>query len=183
MKMSKILQKRIAVLLVIVIAFMSLVGCYGQFPLTRVVYDINGSITDSGIIHTIVFWIFVIFPVYEISMLVDAIVLNLIEFWTDEAIDLSMTTDQKGKMIKLASSCDSKEAVLTISQQGIVKKEIRFIKVSEGVCEIRDSEHRLLGSVLTSSEGDLSFVGRNGLVLHTIPAEKITAMKNNSSGQ
>lgn len=177
MKISKISQKRIAVLLIIAIAIMSLVGCYGKFPVTHAVYDINGSITDSEIIHNIVFWIFVIFPVYEISMLVDAIVLNLIEFWTGDSIDLSMSNEQGGQLIELAGSNDGKEAVLTVSQRGVVKKELRFIKVSEGVCEIRDSGHRLLGSVVTSTDGDIAFVNRNGNVFHTIPAEKITAMK------
>jgi hypothetical protein len=57
-------------------------GCYGHFPLTRAVYEINGEIGDDsmagGVVNSVFMWIFVIIPVYGVATLVDAFVLNLV---------------------------------------------------------------------------------------------------------
>jgi hypothetical protein len=63
-------------------------GCYGAFPLTHKVYEVNGEITDEKLVHTLVMWAFLIIPVYSVATFVDAIVFNLIEFWTGETTDL-----------------------------------------------------------------------------------------------
>ena len=56
-------------------------GCFGSFALTRRLYDFNKSF-GSKLVQTIVFWVFCILPVYEIATLGDAVIFNLIEFWT-----------------------------------------------------------------------------------------------------
>jgi hypothetical protein len=57
-------------------------GCYGQFALTKKIHAWNGTITDNKFVHSLVFWAFVIVPVYEVAGLADAIVFNLVEFWS-----------------------------------------------------------------------------------------------------
>ncbi len=57
-------------------------GCYGPFKLTKSIYDWNGEVSDSGIIRSILFVGMVIIPVYGLSLFIDAIFLNSIEFWT-----------------------------------------------------------------------------------------------------
>lgn len=59
-------------------------GCYGSFTLTRGLHKWNGEVTDARIVHTLLFWALVIIPVYEVAALGDAIILNVIEFWTGE---------------------------------------------------------------------------------------------------
>lgn len=56
-------------------------GCYGQFALTRKLYEWNGSLGNK-FLNTVVMWAFLIVPVYEVCSFVDLVVLNLIEFWT-----------------------------------------------------------------------------------------------------
>jgi len=56
-------------------------GCYGQFALTRKLYEWNGSLGNK-FLNTVVMWAFLIIPVYEVCSFVDLVVLNLIEFWT-----------------------------------------------------------------------------------------------------
>ncbi|MFM9008966.1 MAG: DUF3332 domain-containing protein [Bacteroidota bacterium] len=58
-------------------------GCYGSFNLVREVYDWNGTIEDKTV-RSVVFWALVIIPVYEVAGLVDAVVLNVIEFWSGD---------------------------------------------------------------------------------------------------
>ncbi|MBL7924861.1 MAG: DUF3332 domain-containing protein [Bacteroidia bacterium] len=56
-------------------------GCYGSFKLVGKVYEWNGSIEDK-FVRSIVFWALIIIPVYEIAAFVDAVILNVIEFWS-----------------------------------------------------------------------------------------------------
>ena len=60
---------------------LQLQGCYGQFGLTRKLYAWNGSVGDKWI-NSLLMCAMVIVPVYGIAGFVDAVVLNLIEFWT-----------------------------------------------------------------------------------------------------
>lgn len=76
-------MKRMAhvVLGVLLLALPGLGGCYGKFALTRSVYDANSQVTDKYA-RSAVTIIFVIIPVYEVSAIVDFLVLNVIEFWS-----------------------------------------------------------------------------------------------------
>ena len=75
-------MKRItAAVLAMVIAMVSLQGCYGKMALTRKVYRVNGEVSDK-FLRSLVTWVFIIVPVYGISALVDFVVFNTIEFWS-----------------------------------------------------------------------------------------------------
>lgn len=56
-------------------------GCYGNFALTRKLYNWNGTLGDKWI-NSVATWVMVILPVYGIAGFVDFAILNLIEFWT-----------------------------------------------------------------------------------------------------
>ncbi len=56
-------------------------GCYGSFKLVGKVYEWNGSIEDK-FVRSIVFWALCIIPVYPVAAFVDAVIFNLIEFWS-----------------------------------------------------------------------------------------------------
>lgn len=56
-------------------------GCYGSFPLTKMVYKFNGQI-DNKFGKQILFWVFCILPVYAIGGIGDIFIFNLIQFWT-----------------------------------------------------------------------------------------------------
>ncbi len=56
-------------------------GCYGKFALTQKLYGWNGSLGNK-FVNTIVFWAFILLPVYEVCAFVDFVALNLIEFWS-----------------------------------------------------------------------------------------------------
>lgn len=58
-------------------------SCIGSFHLTNKVKDWNSSVSNKWV-NELIFIAFHIIPVYEITMLVDGVVLNSIEFWTGE---------------------------------------------------------------------------------------------------
>ncbi len=72
-------------LAIVLIAVFSLTqtGCIGSFTLTKKVLDFNRDMGDK-FIEEAVFIAFLIIPVYEVSTIVDAFILNLLEFWTGD---------------------------------------------------------------------------------------------------
>jgi hypothetical protein len=85
---GRLVRNRTLVVLITLVAIMPLVfsvGCYGPFPLTKTIYDWNGSI-ESDLGENLVFWAFLIIPVYGVAMGADAIVFNTVEFWTGEPL-------------------------------------------------------------------------------------------------
>ena len=57
-------------------------GCFGEFALTRAVYEWNDDVSSNNFVKTLVFWGLNIIPVYGIASFADLIIFNLIEFWT-----------------------------------------------------------------------------------------------------
>jgi len=75
-------MKRItAATVAMAIAMVSLQGCYGKMALTKKVYRVNGEVHDK-FLRSLVSWAFIIVPVYQISVLVDFVIFNTIEFWS-----------------------------------------------------------------------------------------------------
>ncbi len=71
---------RFALLCLLATGIATFQGCYGSFALTKKVYKFNGSLGNKWL-NSIVFFVLGA-PVYGVTTFVDAIVLNLIEFWT-----------------------------------------------------------------------------------------------------
>jgi hypothetical protein len=60
-------------------------SCIGSFALTEKVYEWNKSAANNKFVNELVFLVFCAVPVYEISLFIDAIVLNSIEFWAGKS--------------------------------------------------------------------------------------------------
>src|SRR5690606_33650397 len=56
-------------------------GCFGTFALTRKAYEFHDGITDSKFVKSLLFWL-VGGIVYGVTGFIDAVILNLIEFWS-----------------------------------------------------------------------------------------------------
>jgi hypothetical protein len=61
-------------------------SCFGEFALVRKVYEFNSGVMGDNIlgrfVRTLLYYGMSIIPVYSVSFLIDACILNLIEFWT-----------------------------------------------------------------------------------------------------
>lgn len=68
----------------LLLAFVGLVGtsCIGSFSLTSGIADWNRKVSEEKWVNELVFLGLVIIPVYGFAILVDAILLNSIEFWS-----------------------------------------------------------------------------------------------------
>ena len=59
----------------------SLSGCYGTFSMTRKVYTWNGTIGNKFVKEAVFLGLNII-PVYGVSVFIDGVFLNSVEFWT-----------------------------------------------------------------------------------------------------
>lgn len=81
-------------------------SCIGSFALTNKVLDWNNSVGDKWI-NELVFISLHIVPVYEVSLFIDGVILNTIEFWTGSspvAAGQTRTIQGKSGEYKIVSS-------------------------------------------------------------------------------
>lgn len=86
-------------------------SCLGSFQLTNKVLTMTKSIGNKWA-NELVFAACCILPVYEITVLVDAIVLNSIEFWTGEK--LIANVGEK----KVVKNNEGKDVEITVMENG-----------------------------------------------------------------
>ena len=106
-------------------------GCFGEFALTRKAYTYHDEITDSKFVKSLLFWI----PgglVYMVTTFVDAVILNLIEFWSGTN-PLSMAEGEREMQLATIIGVDYKieatEDTFTTTQlSGDQAGEVRVMK-------------------------------------------------------
>lgn len=89
---------------VVLAAFLSVsTGCYGSFAVTKKLYSWNGTLGNK-FVKSMVFFVFGVAQVYTICAVVDAVVLNVIEFWVgsnpmalNADTELQKTVEYNGK--------------------------------------------------------------------------------------
>ena len=111
----KRITRLISVALLAVFIIVGVFGCYGNMSLTKKVYNFNGSLGNKYV-QSIVNWAFWICPVYEISMFLDYVLFNTIEFWTGSN---PLAMNENEKIIKYAESPNG-EYKFEISQNQII---------------------------------------------------------------
>jgi hypothetical protein len=79
-------------------------SCYGNFTLTKKVYQFNGSLGAEPV-KTIIMWI--ASPVYGFTLGADFLVLNSIEYWTGKKI-ISQNSSEAREMLTQMNGVDYK---------------------------------------------------------------------------
>jgi len=75
-----------------------LTSCIGSFALTNKVLDWNKQLTNNNFVNELIFIGLHIIPVYEVSILADALVINSIEFWSgDNPVAVGTVKEVKGE--------------------------------------------------------------------------------------
>jgi len=155
-------------------------GCYGTFPLTSAVYRFNGKVPGGGFFQSIVMIIFVIIPVYGVCMFVDAIVFNLIEFWSGETISTAKTIQQDdGSVLVMAPGAAANEVILTHSIDGETISQVMMRRGIDGTTTVYDENGIVLGRVLPRTEGGFTLVSADGSKSSEITPELIASLPRN----
>ena len=97
-------------------------ACIGSFGLTKSVYDWNMGLNKW--VGELVFLVLVIIPVYGIALLIDAVILNLIEFWTGSN-PMSMKEGDMERQVMVGTDGNAYEVTATRNRFDIVQLEGR----------------------------------------------------------
>ena len=146
-------------------------GCYGAFPLTHSVYDINGAV-PFGILKTFVFWIFAV-TLYPLAIVADALVPNLIEFWTGIEVPAASVTDEGGTTYAMQTSADGKELTVSMSRDGKDAGTLRFVRVSATQLDLRKAAGSLAGHMMRDAGGSIRLTDAQGRTMDVIDAQQM----------
>ena len=113
-------MKRTLIALLSVFSFTVATNCYGGFIATKKLHHWNGGLGNKWI-QTIAFWALIIIPVYEIAVLIDFVVLNLLEFWTGSN-PMAMT---EGQIETQIVKHQGKEFEITATKNQFAIREIK----------------------------------------------------------
>ena len=109
-------------------------GCFGSFGATRFLWTFNDSFSNK-FVKTLIMWIFVIVPAYELFMFADFWVINMIEFFTGSNpignnVTYQPTEDgsmlaigDNGEQIKFTAVDDNR---MIVERDGVVLGEVAF---------------------------------------------------------
>jgi hypothetical protein len=151
-------------------------GCYGSFPLTRIVHKFNGSVTHNDLVHTIIFWVFLIIPVYHVAMIADALVPNLIEFWTGEQIFAEVQVEADGTLLTIEPTTND-EMLVRFDFPDAPDASLRFVRVSKERIDVFDQDGRKAGEVRRAMNGDISLFDDRGEVVGLLDARQVAAIQ------
>jgi hypothetical protein len=149
------MKKLIIILIIGCICFSA--GCTGSFKLTRALHQWQTSF-DSQWVDEAVFLGCVIIPVYEVAMLGDGFIFNVVEFWTGNNPMGSARLEGEGKGVEMVLKEDGSILVsdgrraftLERTAVGVVAKDpagnvlYRAVKDVDGVISLYDGAGKLV---------------------------------------
>jgi hypothetical protein len=147
----------------------SLGGCFGRFALTRKIYAVNQSVNDKWL-RSILTFVLIAVPVYEVAGFADWALLNTIEFWGGTNPVDGQSSDKAPPPVappSLTLSDDGAELrVVTMRQvaMGAVPR-VLVLTMREGGAELRDGDGALISTLLREENGDARVVDREGKLL------------------
>jgi uncharacterized protein DUF3332 len=150
-------QRRVrgAILLALGVAFLSTTaGCFGRFRAMHAVYDFNKAASDNGVVRSLLMCAMIVIPVYEVTFLVDAIVLNTLDFFNEPNAVAKSETLPDGSELRLARIDGDSVRVRRIDASG---RETSFdvVRVGANAGFVRAGDGRIVGAVERLPDGRL----------------------------
>lgn len=139
-------------LLLTALAPLAASSCYGKFALVSKLHAWNGSL-GSKVAQQFVFWAFLILPVYGACMFVDAVIFNLIEFWSGKN-PVAELPHPDGTTTKLSRTGDD-SVRLTRTQGDAVLADVELNRAGDTAAQARSLLSLWTGSVERLPSGEL----------------------------
>jgi hypothetical protein len=143
--------------LFLLLPVLPLLGCYGEFALTKSLYEFNGNIDPNGFIQSVVMWVLSFFFIYSVAVLVDVAILNLIEFWTGDNPMLAQATydNPDGSQVVMTPSPQGNEVKIDLKKDGKTVETRRVVKADDTHFKVYTADGSLVGSVAREANGNL----------------------------
>ncbi|MCE9669410.1 DUF3332 domain-containing protein [Myxococcus stipitatus] len=158
-------------------------GCFGSFKLTQKIWQFNKNISGEKFVQWLMFLVLVIIPVYELGALIDALIINSIEFWSGNNPVSSVEGEDDGTRVVRLSPTD----VLRMSRDaasGVMRLElqregeapvIRYFEPLENGMAVRDDAGALLVRAEEAADGAVAVTDARGATL-TVHAREALAV-------
>jgi len=144
-----------AILLALGVAFLtSTAGCFGRFRAMNAIYDFNKSASNNGVVRSLLMCAMIIIPVYEVTFLVDAIVLNTLDFFNEPNAVAKTETLPDGSELRLARLDGDSVRVRRVDAQGN-ETSFEIVRVGENAGYVRAADGRIVGAVERLPDGRL----------------------------
>jgi hypothetical protein len=129
-------------------------GCFGRFRAMNAVYDFNKSASDNTVVRSLLMCAMIIIPVYGVSFLIDAIVLNTLDFFNGTGGVAKTETLPDGSKLRLARIDGDAVRVQHVDPAG---RETSFdvVRVGPNAGFVRDAEGRIVRSLERLPDGRL----------------------------
>lgn len=158
-------------------------GCFGQFKLTQKIWQFNKNISGEKFVQWLMFLVLVIVPVYEIGALIDALIINSIEFWSgSNPVGSVDGADDGTRVVKLSPtdtlrlSRDTETGVMRIEldREG-QEPVVRYFEPLEDGMVARDESGALLVQARAAADGAVAVTDAAGTTL-TVHASEAMAL-------
>lgn len=169
-------------LIILVFILTSTVNCFGKFALTRKVFTYSETLGGEGFfgktLRTVLGYIYFIFPVYVV-LFSDALVFNLIEYWTDNNLIGFNEFDKNGVYVKNFQK-DNNSLTLTYLNFG---KRLNIELVSDSHSDKFVVLHDKPGKIFKDNKGRLEEVNITSkeigskMIFQTIMSGKLESSK------
>lgn len=150
MTSSKSFGRAIATVVLCAFLPVSLSACFGRFELVRKTYNFNKDISSDKWIQWLFFLLLVIVPIYGIASLVDAVVINSIEFWTGKNPVLAGTEHtlrgEDGEVAVMRYGTDGTTVDVEITASDGTVTSLRLVRASDSILAW-DGDGNLVGRV------------------------------------
>ncbi|MFC1628985.1 DUF3332 family protein [Gemmatimonadota bacterium] len=150
------MMKRVTIPALAVILLLS--ACTGSFTLTNKVSQFNKTF-DNQWVEEVVFLAMVIVPVYELSLLADAVIFNSIEFWTGE-------NPVAEEQLQIAIADDTNATMLSDGRIRLeVDGTVYLLERTEAGVVATDDDGDILYRAITGEDGKISVYDAAGKVV------------------
>lgn len=156
-------------------------GCFGSFKLTQKIWQFNKNISGEKFVQWLMFLVLVIVPVYSIGALIDALIINSIEFWSgnnpvssvdggngDTRVVRLSPTD----LLRMSRDAESGVMKLELEREG-QETLIRYFEPLENGMAVRDDAGTLLVRAEGTANGAVAVTDAAG---HTLTVHGVEAM-------
>ncbi|WP_164007595.1 DUF3332 domain-containing protein [Pyxidicoccus trucidator] len=160
-------------------------GCFGQFKLTQGIWNFNKNVSGNKFVQWLMFLVLTIIPVYGLGALIDALVINSIEFWTGSNPVGSVDGQDDGtRIVKLSPtdtlrlSRDAETGVMRLQLDRAGQESmVRYFEPLENGMVVRDEAGALLIQAQEAADGAVAVTDAAGTTMTVHAAEALAVAR------
>jgi hypothetical protein len=126
-------------------------GCFGRFRLTNAIYDFNKGASSSPVIRSLLMFGLIVIPVYELSLFIDWVFVNTIDFLSGTN-QVAVKTLPDGTKLEMAKLDADTVHVRQVSPSG-EERSFDIVRVGPNAGYVRDANGRIIGSAEQLPDG------------------------------